>query len=1004
MTRRILPLCIFLFISFFATAQNNEYYFRFLEKNKDKISTSITRIISIDNVVGDTVYAYANDKELAKFKKLGYNIEFLPAPSALNSKAITMATTVAEMANWDKYPTYEVYRAMMKGYAQDYPSLCTLDSVGTSVNGRKIYMIKISDNAATHEAEPKFLYSSTMHGDETTGFIMLLQLIDYLLSQYATNTDIQDLVNSTQIYILPNTNPDGTYYGGNTTVASSRRYNANGVDLNRNFPCPNTAYGTHPDDEQWQVETVAMMDFGTRHNFVMGANLHGGTELLNYPWDCWYSSENMHADNDWFKQTCREYADSVHLISSSYLTAQNNGITHGADWYKAPGSRQDYMNYVNHCREITIEVSTTKCPSSSSLPTYWNYNRKAMIKYIKLVHTGFNGTVKNQNGDALNATITVLNHDKDGSTVVTDTVYGNYYRPIAPGTYNVQYTANGYYPETDTITVADYTTGIVNNVVLVKKQAASLSGTITDSETGSPIYNAAVSVGNMGSTTTSSNGIYTLNSIYEGDYSITIGCTSYTTRTLPITLTAGENTQNYTLTQSQAENFEGSIPDGITFSGGNWTRSNTTAYNGDYCMQSAAIGNSTSTSMLLTLKFAEAGNFSFAKKVSSESSYDYLKFYIDDVLQDKWSGSVDWDADTFAVTSGTHTFKWAYVKDAAEYGGSDCAWVDFIETPVTRQDVIFTTTINGTPKQGLTVTFNDTGITTSSNGKATFSNVERGNNLPYTVKLADSVLATENLNVYWVDINKSIDILCYYTVNFAINDQNSNAVENARVQLNNTSLLTNASGAVTFTNVPYSNSLDYTISKDGFTTLNSTTAIHNDTTINLTISENTSCNVTFSITSNGNALSNATVSFNSTQQTTNSNGSTTFADVPLASTLSYTISKEGYADYSNSVYTNADTTISINLTYNNLPVNNFEQVSIWPSPFSTTLTIDLSSIAGQQVTATIYNLLGQTVEQLYNGTANGKIYWSPNSKVSKGIYLVVIKTDQNAATRKVVFR
>ena len=50
------------------------------------------------------------------------------------------------------------------------------------------------------------------------------------------------------------------------------------------------------------------------------------------------------------------------------------------------------------------------------------------------------------------------------------------------------------------------------------------------------------------------------------------------------------------------------------------------------------------------------------KKVSSESSYDYLRFYIDNSEQGSWAGEVDWSQSVFPVLAGNHTFKWSFVS------------------------------------------------------------------------------------------------------------------------------------------------------------------------------------------------------------------------------------------------------------------------------------------------------------------------------------------------------
>jgi hypothetical protein len=85
--------------------------------------------------------------------------------------------------------------------------------------------------------------------------------------------------------------------------------------------------------------------------------------------------------------------------------------------------------------------------------------------------------------------------------------------------------------------------------------------------------------------------------------------------------------------------------------------------------------------MELTLTLVHPSDVSFWYRVSSEASYDYLRFYIDDVQRDSWAGTMPWTQASYAVTNGTHTFRWAYTKDGSVSSGSDAAWVDFIEFP-----------------------------------------------------------------------------------------------------------------------------------------------------------------------------------------------------------------------------------------------------------------------------------------------------------------------------------
>lgn len=112
-----------------------------------------------------------------------------------------------------------------------------------------------------------------------------------------------------------------------------------------------------------------------------------------------------------------------------------------------------------------------------------------------------------------------------------------------------------------------------------------------------------------------------------------------------------------------------------------WTISTQNPYEGTYCVKSGPIADQSSTHLSITIDVLANGEIGFFKKVSSESSYDFLMFYIDNSLMDQWSGDVSWSESTYPVTAGTHTFMWVYEKDYAVSGGSDCAWLDYISLP-----------------------------------------------------------------------------------------------------------------------------------------------------------------------------------------------------------------------------------------------------------------------------------------------------------------------------------
>ena len=441
--KRLIVISLLLLITLGIYAKEwNQYYFQFELKNKAELN-KLTKIISIDNVKGNWVYAYANDDEWKAFQELGYNTRLLPAPSSMVEPIMSRSVSQAKL--WDSYPTYETYIATMNSFASAYPNLCQIVDTGTTTGGRKVLFAKISDNVSTDEAEPEVMYSATIHGDETVGFILLQRLIDTLLSGYGTDTRITNIVNNMELWICPNTNPDGTYYGGNSSVSSARRANYNGWDLNRNFPDINgnqsvDDYGT---TQVRQIETTNMMDFIQSRHFVFGANFHGGAEVVNYPWDYTYS---LHPDDSWYSTTSFTYANSAKAHGpANYFTGINSsGVTNGAVWYVIDGGRQDWMNFAAHGREVTIELSTTKLPAASTLNNYWTYNYDAMLSYLEEALYGIHGIVHDPYGNPLQATITINGHDDSYSPVKTDPAKGDFYRYLSPGTYNLTVSASGY--------------------------------------------------------------------------------------------------------------------------------------------------------------------------------------------------------------------------------------------------------------------------------------------------------------------------------------------------------------------------------------------------------------------------------------------------------------------------------------------------------------------------------------------------------------------------------
>ena len=355
-------------------------------------------------------------------------------------KSVYTASNAAEAMQWHSYPTWQQYDTIMHLLAERWPDACLLDTVGFSVMGRPVLVLKISDNPSTDEDdEPAVMLSAAIHGDELAGFVLLMRLAERLASGGNNDELVRRLTSGLEIWINPLANPDGMYRTVDTIIFPVR-VNSNGYDINRNFPDPEV---TSP--PPLQPETTAMMAFMREKHFVLSANLHSGAEVVNYPWDKW---TRLHADDQWFNEVSRRYADTVHLFSApGYLTFLDNGVTRGSVWYSISGGRQDYITYELRGREVTMELDDDKQTPASQLESLWNYNEHSLIRYLEEALFGVSGTVTDTGtGMPVGAKIFIAGHDTDSSHVYSDTLTGRFYRFLSPGSITLNVTSKGYEP------------------------------------------------------------------------------------------------------------------------------------------------------------------------------------------------------------------------------------------------------------------------------------------------------------------------------------------------------------------------------------------------------------------------------------------------------------------------------------------------------------------------------------------------------------------------------
>jgi hypothetical protein len=202
------------------------------------------------------------------------------------------------------YYTFSEVVAQLDSMRKKHPNLITAkDSIGTSIEGRTIWAVKISDNPDIKENEPEVFYNALSVSDQPLGMMTVMYFMVHLLENYGTDPEVTYLVNNRELYFVPVINPDGYVYNekmspkGGGTWGKNRRNNGEtfGVNLIRNYSYKwgndNIGSSPNPQDRGYrgtapfsEPETQAVRDFCLSHNFVICNTYFGYGETVYPPW------------------------------------------------------------------------------------------------------------------------------------------------------------------------------------------------------------------------------------------------------------------------------------------------------------------------------------------------------------------------------------------------------------------------------------------------------------------------------------------------------------------------------------------------------------------------------------------------------------------------------------------------------------------------------------------------------------------------------------------------
>jgi carboxypeptidase T len=248
---------------------------------------------------------------------------------------------------------------------RDHPGLASVQEIGESLEKRKLLALKISDNVSDDEDEPAVLFVGCHHAREWISVEVPFEFGRYLLEHYDSDPQVRDLVDASEIWILPIANPDGLEYSIHVYRywRKNRRANTDGtfgVDINRNYgfawgydnegssgyPGSDVYRGTAPFSEP---ETAAIRLLFLGHDFRALVSFHSYGQNLLFPWG--YTLEPSPAD--------AELGDIAAVMANRIAGVQGSSYSYGQAsrlLYLTNGDTADWANSVRGAPAFTVEL------------------------------------------------------------------------------------------------------------------------------------------------------------------------------------------------------------------------------------------------------------------------------------------------------------------------------------------------------------------------------------------------------------------------------------------------------------------------------------------------------------------------------------------------------------------------------------------------------------------------------------------------------------------------
>ena len=367
-----------------------------------------------------------------------------------------------------RYTTYAELSAILQNYSARFPNLIKLESIGKSHEGRDIWAVKVSDNAAVDEDEPGIFFNAMHHAREVMTTEVALDMIEQLTSKYGVDSGVTRWVDENEIWVTPMVNPDGNHkvWTSNSMWRKNTR-EGYGVDINRNYPyawgsCGGSSGSTYSDTYRGpaaasEPETQAVMGLVSRVQPVIAVSYHSYSEIVIYPYGC-----------DGERAEAREVVEGLGQQLAAALVKDSGSGRYGAgtSWellYAVDGGDIDW--YLNAYGVLPYVIEVNSSSQGFQPPYSWRQSTVERMRpgwalmLDRLSQSGVRGAVTINGRRPMEGAITVTPLSdtlglSDGSQNYPLKSDGTFHVILKPGMYRVTFSDQNAVTSTD-VTVGE---------------------------------------------------------------------------------------------------------------------------------------------------------------------------------------------------------------------------------------------------------------------------------------------------------------------------------------------------------------------------------------------------------------------------------------------------------------------------------------------------------------------------------------------------------------------